>query len=267
MYVEIQTSELADNNTGSCRKLGMYLEKENLHKQADKKEYFFSLHENKVAVEEVIRMIDQNGKGQLGKNDAKFYSVVIAPSQEELAVLESDSEKLKEYTRAVMQTYAENFNRDLQADDLVWFAKVEKERHYKDLLPEGKQKGEKKEGDNTHIHVIVSRKTADKKTKLSPMANERGTLLQTGKKQVVRGFDRDAFKEKCEKLFDKKFSYQRPYEQTYEFYKLKVLKEQREQIEKTKKKPIFATEEEDIILQKRNKEQKQSKEISKSPKI
>lgn len=207
MYVKIQTSELSNGNSGSCRDLAYYLEKENLNKPIAQREFFFSQTRERVYVEEVIETIDKNGKGGLKKDEAKFYSLVFALSQNELEHIANSSEQLKAYTRKAMEAYAENFNRGLKAEDLVWFAKIEHSR------------GDEKEGLQTHIHVIVSRKTADKKMMISPLANERGKTYQLGDKVMVKGFDRDKYKQTCETLFDKLFSYQRPKEESYQFFK------------------------------------------------
>ncbi|MCU0440428.1 MAG: DUF5712 family protein [Raineya sp.] len=224
MYVKIQTSDLANGNTGSCIQLAMYLEKENEKKLLKDKEMFFSQHRENVNVYEVIQHIDSLGKGGLGKNDAKFYSVVLAPSQEELAFISSDKEKLTEYTRLAMEQYAKNFNRGLEADDIVWYAKIERERSYKDLenLPEDKKSGDIKEGDNTHIHVIVSRRSVDKKMKLSPLANEKGGEGKIQDKIVTKGFDRDKFFHICEKKFDENFNYERNISESYQYKKTMV---------------------------------------------
>ena len=61
---------------------------------------------------------------------------------------------------------------------------------------------------------------------LSPVANAKESRTQHGKKI---GFDRTAFFQKGENVFDKKFEYERPREQTFKHYneqknELKILK-------------------------------------------
>jgi len=221
MYVKIQTSDIAEGNTNSCRRLCYYLEKENIGKSIREREYFFSHSRDSVHVEQVIEHIDKNAKGHLLKTDAKFYSVVLAPSEQELEHIGNDSEKLKEYTRAAMQAYAENFNKGLNSQDLVWYAKIEHNRQYRGdtAIEQNKKSGEQKEGLQTHIHIIVSRKDVTGKKKLSPLANERGKEYNIGGNKIVKGFDRDKYKETCERLFDEKFAYHRPEEESYLFYK------------------------------------------------
>lgn len=221
MFVKIQTSALASGNSGSCRALAYYLEKENENKPLQDMNFFFSQTEERVYVEEVIKQIDQNGKGGIRKEEAKFYSIVFAPSQQELEHIGNSMEKLQEYTRKAMELYAENFNKGLTGKDIVWYAKIEHSRTYKREMeiPLNKKKGDEKEGLQTHIHVIVSRKTTDKKKLISPLANERGKVYKIGGKEMVKGFDRNAYKENCEKLFDKLFSYPRQIEEHFSFMK------------------------------------------------
>lgn len=227
MYIKIQTSPLSSGNTGSCTQLVRYLNKEN--QQAleqgliEEISYFFSEEKEMVFSNEVIESIDNNKKG-LGKNEAKFYSLVISPNEKELEHIRCSKEKLIEYTRTTMQAYAENFNKGLNSQDLVWYAKIEKERKYTglDIIPEDKKQGDIKTGDNTHIHIIVSRKTVDNAKRISPLANQRGTEITTGKGQkVVAGFDRDKFVQKCEDMFDKQFKYERQINESYKYFKEK----------------------------------------------
>lgn len=230
MYIKIQTSPLSSGNTGSCARLTNYLEKENKQNLKGSKElnHFFSQEKDKVFAHEVILNIDGNNKG-LGNRDAKFFSLVIAPSEKELQYIGDSKENLQEYTKLVMQAYAENFNKGLNSQDLVWYAKIEKERKYTglDIIPEGKKQGDEKEGLQTHIHVIVSRKTVDNKKKISPLANQRGTEITNGLGKFAMGFDRDKFKISCEKIFDERFKYKRPIFETYEYMRATELEKKK----------------------------------------
>lgn len=158
--------------------------------------------------------------------------------------------------------------RKLEGKDLMWFGKIETERSYshkdkqvlenretmkqinelkaqpkpdtnkiKELesqLHRDKYSGEiikeglKKQGNQTHIHIVVSRhdKTSvnpKDKVSMSPMANQKDSQMQNGAKV---GFHRDNFFQKTEQIFDKKFSYERPLEQTYQHHKERSLGEQ-----------------------------------------
>lgn len=213
-YVKISASEKG-NNKGSCSKLVNYLDKENLGKELKDREVFFSHTRDYENSRQVIEHIDGN-KGQLGKKDAKFFMLTINPSEKELAHIGNDKQKLKEYTREVMNVYAENFGKGLTGKDLVYYAKIEENRYYKGTDPavrEGKIKqGEVKAGNNMHVHVIVSRKDMENKIKLSPMTSHRNTDKGT----VKGGFDREAFQEKAEKAFDQKFGYERKLHETFQ---------------------------------------------------
>jgi hypothetical protein len=58
-----------------------------------------------------------------------------------------------------------------------------------------------------HIQVIVSRKDITNGIKLSPMNNSRGG--NAAHSQKVGQFDRTAFKQKGEELFDQQFDFDR----------------------------------------------------------
>ncbi|AVM51544.1 DUF5712 family protein [Capnocytophaga sp. oral taxon 878] len=154
--------------------------------------------------------------------------------------------------------------RKLEGKDLMWFGKIETERSYsykdkqvlenretmkqinelkaqpkpdtnkiKELesqLHRDKYSGEiikeglKKQGNQTHIHIVVSRhdKTSvnpKDKVSMSPMSNQKDSQMNNGAKV---GFNRDSYFQRTEEIFDKKFSYDRPLEQTYQYHKGQV---------------------------------------------
>ena len=76
--------------------------------------------------------------------------------------------------------------------------------------------GMKKEGPQSHIHIIVSRKDVSNLASLSPGSKYKASEVMMNGKMVKRGFDRDAFFEKAEKTFDRNFAYQRTYVETYQ---------------------------------------------------
>lgn len=125
---------------------------------------------------------------------------------------------MKEFATSVMDAYARNFNRDGidRHQDLVWFAKLENYRYYGYNDPEVKQgiriRGERKEGEQMHVQVIVSRKDAANKIKLSPMNNSRGKNVEHSKK--MGQFDRVGFKQSGESLFDSMFGFDRQLKET-----------------------------------------------------
>ena len=75
--------------------------------------------------------------------------------------------------------------------------------------------GMPKEGNQSHIHIIVSRRDASNKYSLSPGSKYRASKVELNGKTVKRGFDRDKFFGKAEKTFDKNFGYQRNFVETY----------------------------------------------------
>jgi hypothetical protein len=125
------SSPIKSRNSGSSSRLVNYLEKENFGKELNNREYFFNSQDSKLTKSEVIEGIDKNGENQgLKKDQDRFFTFTISPSQDELKHLNNDPEKLKAYTTTVMENYAKNFNRGIEEKDLVWFAKVEYQRHY-----------------------------------------------------------------------------------------------------------------------------------------
>lgn len=75
--------------------------------------------------------------------------------------------------------------------------------------------GMKKDGNQSHIHIIVSRKDASNSVSLSPGSKHKASEVEMHGKNVKRGFDRDQFYEKAEKTFDKTFGYKRNFAETY----------------------------------------------------
>lgn len=76
--------------------------------------------------------------------------------------------------------------------------------------------GMQKEGSQSHIHIIVSRKDKSNSYSLSPGSKYKSSETVLNGKKIGRGFDRDAFFEKAEKRFDKTFGYKRNYAETYQ---------------------------------------------------
>ena len=75
--------------------------------------------------------------------------------------------------------------------------------------------GMKKEGNQSHIHIIVSRKDASNSVSLSPGSKYKASEVMMNGKLVKRGFDRDSFFTKAESTFDKTFGYKRNYAESY----------------------------------------------------
>lgn len=222
MYINITDRKEAENK-GSSGKLVHYLEKENRTESKNEPEQWFNGERTDIEAYEVRRAIDGN-RSKLGNHEAKFFLINISPSQKELAHLKAQygdlgmKDQLKLYTEKVMDEYARNFKRDgINCNrDLLWFAKVEDFRYYSHKDQEVKQglkkRGDKKEGMQRHIQVIVSRKDVNGRYKLSPMNSSKGRNAEHSKK--MGQFDRMAFKQSGETLFDKQFGFDRELKDT-----------------------------------------------------
>jgi hypothetical protein len=222
MFINITDSKEAANK-GSSAGLVNYLEKENRIDNKPESEYWFNGQQIRIEPYEVMRSIDGN-VAKLGKDDAKFFLINISPSQKEIRFLkeqygeEGSKEQMKGFAVRVMDAYAKNFNRGgvNNNEDLLWFAKLENYRYYSynDLeVKQGlKQRGERKEGEQMHVQVIVSRKDITNKIKLSPMNTSRGKNAEHSKK--MGQFDRVAFKQSGESLFDSLFEFDRQLKDT-----------------------------------------------------
>jgi len=221
MYINITKSETGDNK-GSSGALVHYLEKENRMQPdkgiAAKPEHWFNGTANDIKPHEVRIGIDRN-VAKLGRDDSKFFLINISPSQKELAHLVSQygedgaKEKLKEFASKVMDEYARNFKRPgiENHKNLLWFGKLENHRYYshndKEVKSGQKKKGERKDGRHMHVQIIVSRKDITNKIKLSPQNTSRGK--NKAHSQKLGQFDRTAFKQSGETLFDELFDFER----------------------------------------------------------
>jgi len=80
--------------------------------------------------------------------------------------------------------------------------------------------GIKKEGLQTHIHIIVSRRDVTNKYSLSPGAKFKESETILNGKKVKQGFHRDEFFKNAEKTFDSVFNYNRNFVESYEAKKI-----------------------------------------------
>ena len=221
MFINITTSETGDNK-GSSGALVNYLEKEN-QMQIEKgkglaQENWFNGTGNEIRRQEVRMKIDGN-IAKLGRSDSKFFLINISPSQKELEHLyemygkNGTKEKLKEFAVKVMDEYAKNFKRPgiNSHKDLLWYGKHENFRYYKNTdkeVKDGTRKaGERKDGRQDHIQIIVSRKDITNRIKLSPQNTSKGKNKEHSAK--LGEFNRTAFKQSGEKLFDTVFHFNR----------------------------------------------------------
>ena len=226
-------TDIKGGNKGSCYDLATYLNKEQGTGQN-----FFSHTEDNVTVEDVIININNNKKA-IGKDEAKFYMVSLNPSEAEQRhligrnvsdvseLIEAERQtvfrKLEAFTRSAMNEYAKNFERDniCSGADLMYYGRIETQRIYKPEDEEVKSGaariGEVKPGLNFHVHVIVSRKSLDGKTKLAPaFGKSAGNAWELeGRGTVKRGFSHEKFKVSVQNSFNREFDYQSTKEETY----------------------------------------------------
>jgi len=221
MFINITTSETGENK-GSSGALVNYLEKENQMQIEKGKglelENWFNGTGNEFRRQEVRMKIDSN-IAKLGRIDSKFFLINISSSQKELAHRyemygkEGTKEKLKKFAIKVMDEYAKNFKRPgiNSNKDLLWYGKHENYRYYKHIDKEVmdgiRQKGDRKEGRQDHIQIIVSRKDFTNRIKLSPQNTSKGKNKEHSAK--LGEFNRTAFKQSGEKLFDALFDFDR----------------------------------------------------------
>ncbi len=80
--------------------------------------------------------------------------------------------------------------------------------------------GMKKEGLQTHVHIIMSRRDATNTYSLSPGAKFKESETTLNGKKVKQGFNRDEFFKNSEKTFDRIFNYDRNFVESYKAKKM-----------------------------------------------
>ncbi|WP_223654258.1 DUF5712 family protein [Hymenobacter psoromatis] len=157
-------------NKGSARRTTNYLVKE-AKQHGQVATFFSSADKGLLGADEVVSLLDGNQNGA-GKDAAKFYSLVLSPSSEELGEMGNDSLALQRYTQRVLDLYAKNFNlkdgRELQEADLVWAATIHQER--KNRGTDDGMQCELKPGLQTHVHIIASARDVAQEVTLNPLA-------------------------------------------------------------------------------------------------
>ena len=199
MYVKlinpVTHGKAAYNNTGSSGQTLNYLKQE--AEKEGQEASFFGAEKDAQTAAEVIQDIDNNVKG-LRTTEAKFYSLVVSPSTDELSHIGNSEKKLKEYTREVMEQYASNFKlkdgRTLDSENLVWAATIHHDRSYRGTDPEveaGSAKvGEKRPGLQTHVHIIVSARDTEQKITLNPGGRRDRFNLTEWQKDAGKQFEK-----------------------------------------------------------------------------
>ena len=160
MNVKIQSQGIAGgHNSGSCGGYASYLEHENIEKAEagmhDQQIPFFNLNGASIAREVLVLSLDRNTT-QLHQDDAKFYSVILSFSEDEVKSMGgSRGEVIASVHRVVertMEQYATNFHCEgvNPHADLKYYYTIHEYRS-------GFEPG-------LHVHIIVSRKDATRST-------------------------------------------------------------------------------------------------------
>lgn len=193
------SGEIIYDNRGSSSRLINYLQHETKENKENKGQetVFFNQSEIVFSAKEVQEKIDNNVKG-LHQKESRFHSLIISPSQNELKHLGNDSEKLKAYTRQVIENYAGNFklknDKKLDTNNLIWFATVHETRKFSGTdqeVKDGKAKsGALKEGLQTHIHVIISARDNEMKITLNPNGHKSRFSQADWTKQNIQDFNK-----------------------------------------------------------------------------
>ena len=210
MNVKIQSRGIAGGkNTGSCSGYVNYLEHENKEKEEagmeDQQIPFFDSDGSPVTKAEVIESLDSN-VSQLHRDDAKFYSVILSFSEEEVEAMGQSRDEVLSNAHVVVERAMDLYARNFECDNVSSHSDV---KYYYTIH---ECRGESEPG--LHVHIAVSRKDATNTYKLSPMTNHRG-----GSSGVIkRGFNRDAYYRSCEQMFDKSFAFDRSLDRSYDYY-------------------------------------------------
>lgn len=218
-------------NTGSVARLKNYLVA--YDEKLRPGEFFFNDEHNNLSPEQFYRLVDKNVKG-LTKEDQKFYSFSINPSEKELQHIGNDYHKFKEYVKgAVNENYAAAFagKKNVRSDDIMWGAIVHEKRYYtkeeyskqKSFLKKepGFKPGEEKPF-SMHAHVVVSARNKGQTKSLTVLTKQH---------RLSRDFNLKGFQKRNEELFQRKFFYESG-RNIYEENQLKILNRKLENLEK-----------------------------------
>ena len=118
--------------------------------------------------------------------------------------------KLQHQLRAIREGREQGDMGKLQDKIQALEAEAPHKQNGKRIVP-----GMPKEGNQSHIHIIVSRKDVTNSHSLSPGSKFRTSETMLNGEKVKQGFDRDKFYRAAEKAFDKQFGYRRNFVETY----------------------------------------------------
>lgn len=247
------------SNRGTSSTLMQYLDKE--------EGVFFDRDNNKLTVDQATQLLDGNTK-YLDKSDSKFHSHIFAPSQKELKGL--SDEKLIELGHADMDEIAKQFNRSgVKRETMVYVLRLERDRYFekgevsgevqtneetgqkyivKGALKKGEERqqfdaegnkiyyvGDKKPGDNRHVHSVISGQIDREKlpelkaageieqkvTRIKISPNITSGDHKKGQGVAKAAFNRVDYINAFERRFDTIAGYDRPYAETFEYARIK----------------------------------------------
>ena len=158
-----------------------------------------------------------NGKA-VSVNDIKYFAKI--EYERSFKGIDKEIQENQPYATKILALKHEI--RNIKEDRLVEYIKkiknqisrLEKEAPHNQ---NGKRivRGMSKEGLQTHIHIIVSRKDMSNSVSLSPGSKHKASEVFMHGKTVKRGFDRNEFFVSSEKTFDKLFDFKRNYVESY----------------------------------------------------
>lgn len=123
------------HNLGKADRLIAYLLHE-MKERGGSQQVFFDQDTDFIPPEALCQALNNNVKG-LRRHEEKFLTIVVSPSPDELRHMGNSDEKLKMFTRQIMEDYAHHFNlkdgRKLQGGELLWFAIIHEDRKVKSL--------------------------------------------------------------------------------------------------------------------------------------
>jgi hypothetical protein len=216
-HIKVSMVNKDHGNAGSCKQYVDYLEKENEGKSITEREYFFNDKSNFIAAQKAQDLIDNSPKQGIRGKDAKYFEIIMSFDTDELRG--KSNQDIKDFVKeSFPKIYAESVKgKTVDPDQLIWVAKLEQERKYKSTNPEtksgNKKKGELKEGDQRHVHIIIARKTSDNKMSISPL----NTFKKESTGVIKSGFEKNHLRQAFETALDKKWNYDRPFEKTFKY--------------------------------------------------
>ena len=269
-HIKIGQVNKDHGNAGSCKQYINYLDKENEGKSITGQEYFFNDKSDFIAGQKAQDLIDNSPKQGIRGKDAKYFEVIMSFDSTELNG-KSDQD-IKDFVKeSFPKIYAESVKgKIVDPNQLIWIAKLEQERKYKSTNPETKtgkkKKGELKEGDQRHLHIIIARKTSDNEMSISPLSS-----YKEGSNGVIKsGFERNHLRQAYETAFDKKFNYDRPLEKSFKYQntmKHGTVEEKREMQQLLNSLKEKAAEKQSELKQVQNPKQNQDQSQQRNPKL